>query len=392
MSESVTSSSVSENSSSSSIPSSPSPSPSKPPPICCIVIGMAGSGKSTLMNRLLSECHTRQFPQYSMNLDPAVLKINYTPNIDIRDTVKYKEVMKQYKLGPNGGILTALNLFATRFDQVLHFAEKRAPSVKYFFLDTPGQIEVFTWSASGTIISDAMAASFPTCLLYVIDTPRTTSPVTFMSNMLYACSILYKTRLPFIVIFNKTDVCSHEFATRWMEDFEVFQEALKADSTYMGSLTRSMALVLDQFYRQLRCVGVSAVTGAGFSNLFDAIEATREDYEKNYKPALLKKQESRKAKAEEAKAESLKRLQKDLLESKGQTILMEKQRKLENSNDEAPDIDSDEEDAVQRIEYEEDENEVEDEESHQREKSEYEDFMRQLRNSKIENKDEEEEK
>lgn len=37
---------------------------------------------------------------------------------DIRDTVNYKEVMKQYGLGPNGGIVTSLNLFATRFDQV----------------------------------------------------------------------------------------------------------------------------------------------------------------------------------------------------------------------------------------------------------------------------------
>jgi hypothetical protein len=32
--------------------------------------------------------------------------------------VNYKNVMKQYGLGPNGGILTASNLFATRFDQV----------------------------------------------------------------------------------------------------------------------------------------------------------------------------------------------------------------------------------------------------------------------------------
>ena len=32
--------------------------------------------------------------------------------------MKYKEVMKQYGLGPNGGIVTSLNLFATRFDQV----------------------------------------------------------------------------------------------------------------------------------------------------------------------------------------------------------------------------------------------------------------------------------
>lgn len=33
--------------------------------------------------------------------------------------VKYKEVMKQYGLGPNGGILTSCNLFATKFDKVL---------------------------------------------------------------------------------------------------------------------------------------------------------------------------------------------------------------------------------------------------------------------------------
>lgn len=31
--------------------------------------------------------------------------------------VNYKNVMEQYGLGPNGGILTSLNLFATKFDQ-----------------------------------------------------------------------------------------------------------------------------------------------------------------------------------------------------------------------------------------------------------------------------------
>lgn len=39
--------------------------------------------------------------------------------------------MKQYKLGPNGGILTSLNLFATRFDKVLEILEKRAHELEY---------------------------------------------------------------------------------------------------------------------------------------------------------------------------------------------------------------------------------------------------------------------
>ena len=33
--------------------------------------------------------------------------------------------MKQYGLGPNGGIVTSLNLFATKFDQVLNLIERK---------------------------------------------------------------------------------------------------------------------------------------------------------------------------------------------------------------------------------------------------------------------------
>lgn len=79
-------------------------------------------------------------------------------------------------------------------------------------LDTPGQIEIFTWSASGAIITEAFASSFPTVIAYVVDTPRSVAPPTFMSNMLYACGILYKTRLPLLLTFNKTDIAKHEFA------------------------------------------------------------------------------------------------------------------------------------------------------------------------------------
>ncbi|XP_027564481.1 GPN-loop GTPase 1-like isoform X2 [Neopelma chrysocephalum] len=60
-------------------------------------------------------------------------------------------------------------------------------------------MEVFTWSASGAIITEASASSFPSVAVYVPDTSRRTNPMAFMSNVLYACSILYKTQLPFLV-------------------------------------------------------------------------------------------------------------------------------------------------------------------------------------------------
>jgi len=74
-------------------------------------------------------------------------------------------------------------------------------------------------------------------------------------------SILYKTKLPFILVFNKTDVQPHDFALEWMSDFEEFQAALASHSgtrdsegepTYMNSLMNSMSLVLDEFYKNLK--------------------------------------------------------------------------------------------------------------------------------------------
>lgn len=100
--------------------------------------------------------------------------------------------MKQYSLGPNGGIVTALNLFCTKFPDVIKLIKMSNKEHKYCVIDTPGQIEVFTWSVSGTIVTESLAASFPTVVIYVMDSIRSASPVTFMSNMLYACSILYR--------------------------------------------------------------------------------------------------------------------------------------------------------------------------------------------------------
>jgi GTPase SAR1 family protein len=171
--------------------------------------------------------------------------------------------MKQFNLGPNGGIITSLNLFSTRFDQIMHLLEKRENEHEFIILDTPGQIEVFTWSASGTIITDTLASVYPTIVVYVMDIVRSTSPITFMSNMLYACSILYKTKLPFIIVLNKIDLQDHHFALDWIKDFEKFDDALEKEKSYVSNLTRSMSLVLDSFYSDLKAVGVSTIENKG---------------------------------------------------------------------------------------------------------------------------------
>ncbi|KAF1972914.1 XPA-binding protein-like protein [Bimuria novae-zelandiae CBS 107.79] len=346
--------------------------PASESPVAIVCVGMAGSGKTTFMQRLVSHLYTHadptqsepstsktpQAPPYILNLDPAVHYVPFTPNIDIRDSVNYKEVMKQFNLGPNGGILTSLNLFATKIDQVVGLLEKRTapsepaeqpeqstvefmtnsgksaspaqqpPQVKHILVDTPGQIEVFVWSASGEILLSSLASTFPTVVAYVIDTPRTTSTSTFMSNMLYACSILYKTKLPMILVFNKTDAQDAEFAKEWMTDFEAFQNALRNEeeggsfggegsaigggSGYMGSLLNSMSLVLEEFYKHLSVVGVSSMTGDGMDDFFKGVQAKKEEFERDYKPELDRRRAEREKEKAAARQKELDKLMKDM--------------------------------------------------------------------------------
>lgn len=81
-------------------------------PICVIMVGMAGSGKTSLLTQLQASLERNQAaydndattttatpPEscYCVNLDPATLLVPYDVSIDIRDTVDYKEVMKQVR-------------------------------------------------------------------------------------------------------------------------------------------------------------------------------------------------------------------------------------------------------------------------------------------------------
>jgi len=288
-------------------------------PVVTLLIGMAGSGKTTLFHRLHYDAQEKGRRCYFINLAPAVLEVPIEPQIDIRDTIDYKGIMTEYRLGPNGAIVTALNLFATQFADVMKILEKRKDEYDHVIVDTPGQIEAFTWSASGMLIAESLASTYATNVVYVVDTPRTSSPATFMSNMVYACSILHKYRLPLTAAFNKCDVSPAAPLFEWMDDFEAFHEALDRHTRddpggagYVTSLHRSMSLVLDEFYKVLERVAASAVDGSGIDELFGRIENSRALYDTTYGREVEAKIAKTRELREKLAAEDMARLRKDM--------------------------------------------------------------------------------
>jgi GTPase SAR1 family protein len=256
---------------------------------CVIIMGMAGSGKTTFVERLEKEFISRDYSNYLINLDPAVHDCLYEPNMDIRDTVNYKQVMSTHNLGPNGAIMTSLNIFSTSMHKVVEVLEKQQQensddtnnnNLDFVVVDTPGQLEVFSWSASGKLISDSLALVYPsaTVILYVLDLARNQNPNTFVSNMLYALSIMYKMQLPLVLVLNKKDVVNQDMCISWIKDYNELQAALDSSSDYISTFSNSLCLTLEEFYKTIDYVSVSSKTGDGFDDLFSVLFKLESNY------------------------------------------------------------------------------------------------------------------
>lgn len=81
-----------------------------------IPIGPPGSGKSTLCNGLQQFMSAINRPCSAVNLDPANDNIPYDAAFDVRELVSVEEVMEREELGPNGGVLWAMEEVEANFD------------------------------------------------------------------------------------------------------------------------------------------------------------------------------------------------------------------------------------------------------------------------------------
>jgi NADH/NAD ratio-sensing transcriptional regulator Rex len=97
--------------------------------------------------------------------------------------------------------------------------------------------------------------------------------------MLFCVSIIFKTKLPLLVIFNKDDMADSSKIVDWMQDYDKFLDALKSDhERYISSLSRSMALSLDEFYCDLDFSVVSSITHKGMQGVVGQFPKLRDEY------------------------------------------------------------------------------------------------------------------
>lgn len=139
-----------------------------------------------------------------VNLDPANDHTSYAAAIDVRDIVKLEDVMKDDELGPNGGILYAME----ELEHNIEWLEEGLASLgeDYVIFDCPGQVELFTHHSSlRNIFFRIQAMGYRLVVLNLTDSYCLTLPSLYISNLLLSLRSMLQMDLPHLNVLTKID-------------------------------------------------------------------------------------------------------------------------------------------------------------------------------------------
>lgn len=235
------------------------------------VSGTAGSGKSLLSSKLYDYYTKNGAFTAILNLDPGVENLPYSCDVDVRDFVDIVSIMQQYDLGPNGALVMAADLIASKIDDIQNEVNRVNPD--YLIVDTPGQIELFAYRSSGRFLTENISSEEKTSI-FLFDGALITTPVNFVSIALLATSIRLRLNLPTINVLTKTDLIGANLKNilQWSSSLSTLESAIanEADGdTYTLTTNILRGLNLSGFAQGL--IPISNVTGDGFVNLEGAL-------------------------------------------------------------------------------------------------------------------------
>jgi GTPase SAR1 family protein len=238
-------------------------------------VGTAGSGKSTLTNTFARWLRDAKLSVGTVNLDPGVLHLPYGPDIDVRDFVSLQGVMEKYNLGPNGGLVAAIDLISSHLETLQE--EIRDLGVDFLLLDTPGQIELFAFRETGPIIVSSLAEE-SRMLIYLVDAALAKSPAGLISSLLLAASVLVRFHLPQLNVLSRTDLLDEsdtERLTGWLDDSnQLIYDLQQTRNELQIELSSELVNTIQTVFSGLDMVPLSALNMENIDLLFSHVSNT----------------------------------------------------------------------------------------------------------------------
>ncbi|BCS04251.1 GTPase GPN2 [Aspergillus luchuensis] len=177
-------------------------------PFAQLVIGPPGAGKSTYCNGMHQFLGAIGRKCSIVNLDPANDKTSYPCALDVRDLVTLEEIMSEDQLGPNGGILYALEELEENFDWLEEGLKDLGED--YVLFDCPGQVELFTHHSSlRNIFFKLQKMGYRLIVIHLIDSYNLTLPSMYISALLLSLRAMLQMDLPHLNVLTKIDNLSN---------------------------------------------------------------------------------------------------------------------------------------------------------------------------------------
>lgn len=176
-----------------------------------IVIGPPGSGKSTYCNGCNQFFDAIGRHAKIINMDPANDKLPYPCEVDIRDFITLEEIMEERDLGPNGGLMYAIECVEKWISMfVLQIKCLVKEKNTYLVFDCSGQVELFTHNSALARIFKMLEKqlSLRLCVVNLVDCIYISSPSQYVSVLLLALRSMLMMDLPHINVFSKIDMIS----------------------------------------------------------------------------------------------------------------------------------------------------------------------------------------
>ncbi|KAK2195105.1 bifunctional P-loop containing nucleoside triphosphate hydrolase/GPN-loop GTPase 3/GPN-loop GTPase [Babesia duncani] len=189
-----------------------------------IVVGPAGSGKTTYCKALQEYLLACKRPCHIINLDPATeegidfrkgnsnkksnLKEEYSAfDTDIRDFVDIGEVVAEDELGPNAALVKSAELLTENIDWLATQIEETYADEAYLLLDTPGQIELFVHLDYVKSISQLLQRlNINTVTVFLLDVSFMTDPSKLIAGSMAGLAAMINLQAPHLNILTKCDL------------------------------------------------------------------------------------------------------------------------------------------------------------------------------------------